>query len=72
MTSFELFKLLKFGKSTFHIYFSTFFLLKYIICDKLHQIIKKIKYFATNYGMISSVIIKLSKKSCRKQKVGVA
>ena len=45
MTSFELFKLLKFEK----IYISNtllyFFLLKYIICDKLRQFMKKIQIF---------------------------
>ena len=38
-----------------------FFLLKYIICDKLHE--KK-----SNYGIITSVIIKLCKKAVEKRK----
>ena len=46
MTSFELFILSKLEKkSTFHIHFYTFFLLKYIICDKLRQFMKKIQIF---------------------------
>ena len=41
MTSFESFKLLNFEKNL-HLYiFLYFFLLKYIICDKLHQYMEK-------------------------------
>ena len=68
MTSFELFRLLKF-KNIYIIYISLyFFLLKYIICDKTHHFMKKIIYFASNYGKITGIIIKLCKKSCRKEK----
>ena len=64
MTSFELLKLLKFEKkSTFQIYFYTFSPEISITCDKLHQFMKKVKYFASNYGIITSVIVKLCKKS---------
>ena len=46
MTSFELFKLLKFEKkSKFHICFLTFFLLRDIICDNLNRFMKKIQIF---------------------------
>ena len=58
MTSFELFGLLKFEKIFISYIFLYFFLLlKYIICDKLHQFMKKIQYFASNYGIITSVMI---------------
>ena len=71
MTSFELFRLLKLKKkSTFCIYFYSFFLLKYIMCDKVHHFMKKFKYFASKYDIISGIKIKLCKKSCRKEKVG--
>ena len=45
MTSFviQVIKYLK--KSIFNIYFYTFFLLKYIMGDKLHHFMKKIKDF---------------------------
>ena len=73
MTSFELFQLLKFEKIYISYIFLYFFLLKYIICGKLHQFMKKkIKYFASNYGIKTSAIIKLYKNSCRKEKVGGA
>ena len=69
MTSFELFKLFKFKKKMYISYiFLYFFLPKYIICDKLQQFMKKIIYFASNYGIITCVIIKVCKKSCRKEK----
>ena len=72
MTSFELFKLLKFEKIYMSYIFLYFFLLKNIICDKLHQFMKKIQILCIKYGKITSVIIKLCKKSCRKDKVGGA
>ena len=42
MTSFKLFKLLQFTKKVHFIYIFILFLVKYILCDKLHQFIKKI------------------------------
>ena len=72
MTSFELFRLLKFRKYLYYIYILYFFLLKCIMCDKKHHFMIKIKYFASNYGIITGIIIKLCKKSCRKEKVGGA
>ena len=64
MMSFELFRLLKVKKSISYVHFSTFFLLKYIIGDKLHHFMrKKVKYFASNYGIITALKIKLCKKS---------
>ena len=45
MTSFELFKLLKFEKNLHFIYIFILFFLKYIICDKLRQFMKKIQIF---------------------------
>ena len=68
MTSFELFKLLKFKKICISFIFSNFVLLKYIICDKLHQFMKKFEYFASNDGKIIRVIIKLFKKAVEKRK----
>ena len=55
MTSFEFFRLLRLKKyGYFFIYFHTFFLLKYIICDKTHHFMgKKIKYVASNHGIIT-------------------
>ena len=67
MTSFELFKLLQFDKIYISYILLYFFLLKYIICDKLHPFMKNFKYFASNYGIITSVIIKLCEKSHRKE-----
>ena len=72
MTSFELFQLFKFEKIYISYIFLYFCLLKYIICDKLHQFIKKIQIFYIKFGIIANVIIKLCKKSCRKEKVGGA
>ena len=41
--------------------------------DKFHHFMKKkIKYFASNYGILTGIKIKLCKKSCRKEKVGGA
>ena len=78
MTSFELLKFKKTynspKKSTFYIYIFILFPLEiYIMCDKLdHFMKKKIKYFESNYGMISGINIKLCKKSYRKEKMGGA
>ena len=54
MTSFDYFLIL---------YISLyFFLLKKIKCDKLHHSTKKkIKYFASNHGIITGIKIKLCK-----------
>ena len=41
MTSFELFKLLKLKKKLHFTYSFIFFLMKYIVCDKLHHFMKK-------------------------------
>ena len=68
MTSFELFKLLKFKNICFIYIFLNFFLLKYIMCDKLHHFMKKNQYLASNYGIIIGFKIELCKKSCRKEK----
>ena len=69
MTSFELFRLLKLKKIYFIYIFLYFFLLKYIMDDKLpHFMKKKSKTFASNSGIITSMKIKLCKKSCRKEK----
>ena len=68
MTSFELFKLLKFKKICILHIFLYFFLLKYNLCDKLHHFMKKIQYLVSNYGKITGFKIKLCKKSCRKEK----
>ena len=38
-----------------------FFLLKLIKCDKLLHFMKKIKYFASNYGVILDIKIELCK-----------
>ena len=72
MTSYELFRLLKFKEYLYFIYIFILFLLKYSVCDKTHQFEKKINNFASNYGIITSSIIKLCKESCRKEKVGGA
>ena len=40
--------------------------------DNLHHFMKKISNFATNYGLVTGIKIKLCKKSCRKEKVGGA
>ena len=61
MTSFELFRLLKFNKNLYFIYFSYFFLLKYIKCDKLHHFMQKNNIFTQNYGIITDDKIKLCK-----------
>ena len=45
MTSFEFFKLLKFETILHFIYVFNVFLLIYIICDKLHQLMKKFQMF---------------------------
>ena len=46
MTSFDLFKLLKFEKKIYISYMCfNFFLLIYILCDKLHQLMKKFQMF---------------------------
>ena len=37
--------------------------------DKFHHFIK-IRYFASNYGILTGIKIKLCKKSCRKEKSG--
>ena len=65
MTSFELFRLLKFKQKLY-------FICIFILGDKLHLFIKIFKYFASNYGIITGIKIKLCKKSCRKEKVGGA
>ena len=73
MTSFELFRLLKIKNIyILYIYILYFFLLKCIMCDKTHLFMEEIKCFASNYGIITGIIIKLCKKSCRKVKVGGA
>ena len=59
MTSFELFKLLKLKKICILHTFLYFFLLNYIMSDKLHHFIKKIKYFASYYGITTG--FKISK-----------
>ena len=68
MTSFESFRLLKLKKIYILYIFSYFFLLKYIMGDKLNHFIKKIRYFASNYGKLTSIKIKLCKKNCGKEK----
>ena len=46
MASFELFRLLKLKKYLYFIYiFLYFFLLKYIMCDKLHHFMEKIQIY---------------------------
>ena len=60
MTSFELFRLLEFNKNLYFIY-SYFFLLRQIKCVELHHFMKKIIYFASIYGRISDIKIKLCK-----------
>ena len=73
MTSFELFRLLKFNKNLYFIYFfHIFFLLKWLKCDKLHHYMKNIIYFASNYGIRTAIKIKLSNLKCRKENVGGA
>ena len=73
MTSFELFNYQNINNIYMLNIFLYCFLLKYIMRDKTnHFLEKKIKYFASNYGIITSIIIKLCKKSCRKEKVGGA
>ena len=70
MTSFELFKLLKFKKNLHFTYIFILFLLKYNLCDKLLHFMKKKnkQYLVSNYGIIPGFKIKLCKKSCRKEK----
>ena len=72
MTSFELFKLLKFEKkSTSHIYFYTFSPEIYYMWQ-VTSIHEKNQIFCIIIGIKTSAIIKLCKKSCRKEKVGGA
>ena len=49
-------------------YIYILFFLKYIMCDKTHHFMGKNKYFTSDYGIITGIIIKLCKKSCRKKK----
>ena len=50
MTSFELFRLLKLKKNLYYIYiFLYFFLLEYIMGDKLHHFMKKFKDFCIKF-----------------------
>ena len=72
MTSFESFRILNLKKniSILLYIFILFFLLKQFECDKLHHFMKKSKQFASNYGIITGIKIKLCKKSCKKEKVG--
>ena len=72
MTSFESFRLIKLLKIYFLFLFLYLFLVKYIMGDMLHHFMKKSKYFASNYGKITGIKIKLCKKSCRKGKGGGA
>ena len=72
MTSFESFRILNLKKYLHFYIFLYFFLLKYFECDKLHHFMKKSKHFASNYGIITGIKIKLCKKSCKKEKVGGA
>ena len=75
MTSFELFELLKFNFKKIYIlyiYFYALFLLNNIMRGKLHHFMKHFEYFASNYGIITGIKIKLCKKSCRKEKLGGA
>ena len=54
MTSFGLFRSLKkIKKSTFYMYFYTFFLLKYIMGEELHHFMNKIQIFVPNIGIIN-------------------
>ena len=57
MTSFEFFRLLQFKTILHFIYIFIFFLLKYIMGDKLHHFMKKIRYFASNYGLLTGIKI---------------
>ena len=68
MTSFELFKLLKFKKNLHFTYILYFFLLKYIMFDKLHHFMKKNQIFCIKLWYNNWFKIKLCKKSCRKEK----
>ena len=53
--------------------FLYFFPLKLIKCDKSHHFMKKnLKYFTSNYGIMTDIEIKLCEQSCRKEKVGGA
>ena len=61
MTSFELFRLLKFNKNLYFVYIFILFSAKMIKCDKLHHIMQKIICFASNYSIITDIKIKLCK-----------
>ena len=61
MTSFELFRLLKFHKNLYFIHMSILFSPKIDKCDKLHHFMQKIIFFASNYGIITDIKIKLCK-----------
>ena len=62
MTSFELFRLLKFNKkSIFYIYFHTFFSLNRLSVTSYIISCKRIIFFASNYGIITDIKIKLCK-----------
>ena len=70
MTSFESFRLSQL-KNIYIIYiYFLYFFLKYIMVDKLHHFMKKIRYFASNYGILTGIKIKLCTKSFRKKKSG--
>ena len=52
MTSFESVRLLKFKKIYILYIFLDFFLLIYIMCDKTHHFMEKIKYIASTLHQI--------------------
>ena len=62
MTSFELFRLLKFNKNLYFIYIFTLFSPNIDFkCDKLHHFMQKFIFLASNYGIITGIKIKLCK-----------
>ena len=61
MTSFELFRLLKFDKNLYFIYIFILFAPKIDYCDKLHHFMQKNQIVASNYGVITDIKIKLCK-----------
>ena len=55
MTSFELFRKLKFIKNLYFKYIFIIFCLKINKCDKLHHFMQKIIFFASNNGIITDI-----------------
>ena len=62
MTSFELFRLSKFNKNLYFIHMFILFSPKIDKCDKLQHFMQKNHiFFASNYGILTDIKIKLCK-----------